>query len=89
MDINLWGLNRGGWPVSAVSTGGKYVWKDDQETANTQTAEFDFGDATMSFEVRNLPTPTEGGTLIRPNHTGNIFFGESGFLVVDNLSFQV
>ena len=89
MDICLWGLGRGGWPLTATSTGGKYVWKDDQETANTQTAEFDFGDASMSFEVRNLPTPTEGGSPIKPNHTGNIFFGESGFLVVDNLSFQV
>ena len=89
MDIALWGLGRGGWPLSASSTGGKYVWKDDQETANTQTAAFDFGDAMLSFEVRNLPTPTEGGAPIRPNHTCNIFFGESGFLVVDNASFQV
>ena len=89
MDICLWGLGRGGWPVSVSSTGGKYVWKDDQETANTQSASFDFGDAMMTFEVRNLPTPTEGGAIIRPNHTGNIFFGESGFLVVDNESFQV
>ncbi|MBL8214847.1 MAG: Gfo/Idh/MocA family oxidoreductase [Bryobacterales bacterium] len=89
MDINCWGLNRGGWPISAVSTGGKYVWKDDQETANMQTAEFDFGDVMMSFEVRNLPTPTEGGSPIKPNSTGNIFFGEKGFLYVDNLGFQV
>jgi predicted dehydrogenase len=89
MDINLWGLGRGGWPLAVTSTGGKYVWKDDQETANTQSATFDFGDATMSFEVRNLPTPTEGGALIRPNSTGNIFFGESGFLYLDPAGFQV
>jgi predicted dehydrogenase len=89
MDICLWGLGRGGWPLTAVSTGGKYVWKDDQETANMQTAEFDFGDAVLTYEVRNLPTPTEGGAPIKPNHTGNIFFGESGFLVVDSEGFQV
>ena len=89
MDICLWGLGRGGWPQSVVSTGGKFVWKDDQETANTQTAEYDFGDAIITYEVRNLPTPTEGGALIRPNHTGNIFFGEGGFLVVDYAGFQV
>ena len=89
MDIALWGLGRGGWPKTVLSSGGKYVWKDDQETANTQTAVFDYGDAMITFEVRNLPTPTEGGALIRPNHTGNIFFGEAGFLVVDNTSFQV
>jgi predicted dehydrogenase len=89
MDIALWGLGRGGWPVSVSSTGGKYVWKDDQETPNTQTAAFDFGDAMVTFEVRNLPTPTEGGSPIAPNNTCNIFFGEAGFLVVDNLGFQV
>jgi predicted dehydrogenase len=89
MDVNLWGLGRGGWPLSVTSTGGKYLWKDDQETANTQSAQFDFGDATMSFEVRNLPTPTEGGNLIRPNWTGNIFYGDKGFLCVDPYGFQV
>jgi predicted dehydrogenase len=89
MDIALWGLGRGGWPRTVSSTGGKYVWKDDQETPNTQTASFDFGDAMLTFEVRNLPTPTEGGSPIRPNNTCNIFFGESGFLVVDNVGFQV
>ena len=35
MDICLWGLGRGGWPVSVSSTGGKYVWQDDQQTPNT------------------------------------------------------
>ncbi len=89
MDIALWGLGRGGWPLSVSSTGGKYVWKDDQETPNTQTASFDFGDALLTFEVRNLPTPTEGGSPIAPNNTCNIFFGENGFLLVDNLGFQV
>jgi predicted dehydrogenase len=89
MDVNLWGLGRGGWPLSVTSTGGKYAWKDDQETANTQTASFDFGDAMMTFEVRNLPTPTEGGALIRPNSTGNLFFGDRGFMYVDPVGFQV
>jgi len=89
MDVALWGLGRGGWPTSVSSTGGKYVWKDDQETANTQTASFDFGDAMLSFEVRNLPTPTEGGSLIRPNSTANLFFGEKGFMYLDPTSFQV
>lgn len=90
MDIALWGLGRGGWPLSVSSTGGKYVWKDDQETANTQQATFDFGDAILSYDVRNLPTPPEGLVAgLRPNYTGNIFFGETGFLVVDNVGFQL
>jgi predicted dehydrogenase len=89
MDISLWGLGRTDWPVQVVSTGGKFLWKDDQETPNTQTALFDWGDAQMSFDVRNLPTPPEGLALMRgPNYVGNIFFGELGFMVVDGRGFE-
>jgi predicted dehydrogenase len=90
MDICLWGLGRTAWPQSVSSTGGKYVWKDDQQTANTQQSAFDFGDAQITFDVRNLPTLPEGlvaGAV--PNYTGNQFFGEDGFLVVDPDGFQV
>ena len=90
MDIALWGLGRTAWPVSVSSSGGKYVWKDDQETPNTQQTTFEFGDAQITFEVRNLPTPPEGGLVVRgPNYVGNIFFGSSGFLVVDHTGFQL
>lgn len=90
MDVALWGLDRDGWPKSVTSTGGKYVWQDDQETPNTQNAAFDFGDAQMTFEVRNLPTPPEGGNVVRsPNYVGNIFFGSLGYMVVDNQGFEV
>ena len=72
------------------ATGGKFAWNDDQETPNTQQATFDFGDAQMTFEVRNLPTPPEGGVPVRgPNYVGNIFFGTGGFLVVDHSGFEV
>ncbi len=90
MDISLWGLGRTGWPLTVSSSGGKFVWKDDQETPNTQQTTCDFGDAQMTFEVRNLPTPPEGlGGLRGPNYVGNIFFGSTGFLVVDHSGFQV
>ena len=60
------------------STGGKYVYNDDQETPNTQHATFDFGDAQIIFDVRNLPTPPEGLVAVRgPNYVGNIFFGDA------------
>jgi predicted dehydrogenase len=90
MDIALWGLARTAWPVSVASSGGKYVWKDDQETPNTQQATLDFGDAQMSFDVRNLPTPPEGLAAMRgPNYVGNIFFGNGGFMVIDHAGYQV
>ena len=60
MDLALWGLGRSGWPVSVSSSGGKFVWEDDQQTPNTQQATVDFGDAQVTVDVRNLPTPPEG-----------------------------
>jgi predicted dehydrogenase len=89
MDICAWGLGRTGWPVSVSSSGGKFVWKDDQETPNTQQSTLDFGDAQITFEVRNLPTPPEGTSGMRgSSYVGNIFFGDGGFLVLDQ-GFQI
>jgi predicted dehydrogenase len=90
MDISLWGLAREGWPQTVVSTGGKFIWKDDQETPNTQQSTLNFGDVEMTFDVRNLPTPPEGLAALRsPNYVGNIFFGSEGFVVIDHTGFQV
>ena len=90
MDVCLWGLHRGGWPVSVTSSGGKFLWKDDQETPNTLQTTFDFGDAQITFDTRNLPTPPEGaGSPVRPDYTGNIFFGDGGFMVVEPTGFRV
>jgi predicted dehydrogenase len=90
MDISLWGLKRDGWPATVVSSGGKFVWKDDQETPNTQQVTLNFVDTQMTFDVRNLPTPPEGLAPLRgPNYVGNIFFGSEGFLVIDGNGFQV
>ncbi|HYM11618.1 MAG TPA: Gfo/Idh/MocA family oxidoreductase [Bryobacterales bacterium] len=89
MDIALWGFGRTGWPRAASGTGGKFAWKDDQETPNTLQSTFDFGDAQVTFDVRNLPTPTEGLAPLRPNYVGNIFFGDLGFMVLHQSGFQV
>jgi len=90
MDICLWGLGRTAWPKSVASTGGKYVWRDDQQTPNMQQAAFDFGDAGLTFDCRNFSSPPEGGGPIQgTNFVGNIFFGTDGYLVVDPNGFQV
>ena len=60
MDIARWGLGRD-LPKGAVSTGGKYIYDDDQETPNTQIATLDYGDAELVFEVRGLNTGGEPG----------------------------
>ncbi len=90
MDIARWGLNKSGLPSSVVSTGGKWVYDDDQETPNTQMATFDYGDAQIQFEVRGLLTGEEGGVPFRGGHTiGNIFFGSEGYMAVDLQGYQV
>src|SRR3954449_7523904 len=92
MDIARWGLGKEGLPKGVVSTGGKYVYDDDQETPNTQMATFDFGDAELMFEVRGILTGSEGGLPIDRNGQnviGNLFYGGDGWMAVSGSSFQV
>ncbi|MBI1787274.1 MAG: Gfo/Idh/MocA family oxidoreductase [Acidobacteria bacterium] len=90
MDVAFWGLGKNAMPKSVVSTGGKYVYDDDQETPNTQLATFDYGDAELVFEVRGLVTGEEGGLKVRGNNVvGNLFYGSEGFMAVDGAGFQV
>lgn len=89
MDIARWGLGVG-FPTSVVSTGGKFVYKDDQETPNTQIATFDYGGAQIVFEVRGLPTGGEGDMRASgANFVGNMFYGEKGFMVVDDAGYRI
>jgi len=91
MDIALWGLGKTTLPKSVVAYGGKLLYDDDQETPNTQTAYFDFGDVQMEFEVRGLLTMPEGGLDFGggKNVVGDIFFGSDGVLSVDGNGFSV
>jgi predicted dehydrogenase len=90
VDICRWGLGEIGMPKSVVSTGGKYVYQDDQETPNVQSAVFDYGDRQIVFEVHGLHTGTEsdvaydGGNIV-----GNVFYGSEGYLAVDPAGFRV
>ena len=92
MDIARWGLGKPGLPKSVVSTGGKYIYQDDQETPNTQIATFDYGDAELMFEVRGILTGSEGGLAgnrTSANVIGDLFYGADGWMAVDGSGFQV
>jgi predicted dehydrogenase len=90
MDIARWGLNRTGTPSGVVSTGGKFVYDDDQETPNTQVASFDYGDAELVFEVRGLSTGADGGLRIQgSNSIGNLFYGSDGYMALDGDGFRI
>ncbi|HYZ83728.1 MAG TPA: Gfo/Idh/MocA family oxidoreductase [Bryobacteraceae bacterium] len=92
MDIALWGLG-GELPDNVVSTGGKYVYDDDQETPNTQLATYNYGDREIVFEVRGVITGGEAG--MRPqgketvNTIGNLFLGADGWMEVDAKGYKV
>ncbi len=88
MDKARWGLNRG-LPRHVSSTGGKFVYDDDQETPNTQIATFDYGDAQITFDVRGLITPGEGDVRRGDHFVGNIFFGSEGYMTLDSFGFRV
>jgi predicted dehydrogenase len=89
MDAARWGLGKE-LPLKVISTGAKYIYDDDQETPNTQTATFDYGDSELVFEVRGLLTEAPGG-LPREgaNAIGDLFYGADGYMVLYDSGFQV
>jgi predicted dehydrogenase len=84
MDIALWGLGEIGFPQSVASTGGKFLYDDDQETPNMQISTFGYGGLQIVFEVRGLITNPEEGMMV-----GNIFYGADGLMTVDATAFKV
>ncbi len=90
MDIARWGLGKTSLPTAVYSSGGKFLYDDDQETPNTQLAVFEYDACRLVFEVRGLLTGGESGiNYDGSNFIGNIFFGSEGHMVIDQTGFQV
>lgn len=94
MDIVCWGLGDRGMPKSAYSTGGKFVYDDDQEVPNTLSSTFEYGDAVGEFDVRGMISGPEAGQPVIPRKiqvsaVGVLFLGSEGWLWVDNFKFQI
>jgi predicted dehydrogenase len=89
-DIARWGLGVD-LPTSVVANGGKYVYKDDQETPNTLLARFDYGDKELVFEVRGLQTGGEGELVTSKsgNTIGDLFYGDEGWMSLDGDGFRI
>jgi predicted dehydrogenase len=94
LGIARWGMNDPAWPRTAYAHGGMFAYDDDQETPNTLTANFDFGDRELVFEVRGLLTGGEGfvtapqGSEPLNVMIGNLFFGSEGWAAMNNEGFQ-
>jgi len=65
------------YPTKVTSAGGRYAFKDDWQTPDTQTASFEFGNkATIAWESRSCNNnPVEG------SGRGFIIYGDKGTLV--------
>ncbi len=83
MDISRWGLGTAqkpiGLPKGTFSYGGRLGYEDAGETPNTQVVNHDYGDRSLVFEVRGLPTPKYKGAGV-----GVIFDGTDGYAVSPN-----
>ncbi|MDB5334859.1 MAG: putative dehydrogenase [Planctomycetaceae bacterium] len=75
MDLARWAIPGATLPKSVLSVGGRFGYKDQGQTANTQIAIFDFGETQLIFETRGRPT--------KPFHTqgvGNVYHLEAGII---------
>jgi predicted dehydrogenase len=75
MDKARWALGKNELPKKIVALGGRFGYKDDGETYNTQICVFDYGDSLILFEVRGLETDKYMDAQI-----GNLVHCENGYL---------
>ncbi len=75
MDVARWLIPGATLPKSVVSLGGRFGYKDQGETPNSQIAVLDFGGTQLIFEVRGLKTDAYHGEKI-----GNILHFEEGIV---------
>lgn len=83
MDVARWGLNKNTLPQSALGLGGRFGYEDDGQTPNTELVFLDYGDSTLIFEVRGLPTEEcKVNAGDKGAKVGNIFHGTDGYVIL-------
>jgi len=77
IDLLRWGMEVD-YPTKVSSNGGRYRYKDDWETPDTQVINLDFGyDMTMTWEGRSC-----NGKPIEGSSVGVVFYGENGSVYI-------
>lgn len=71
-------------PERVTATGGKYHFDDDQETPDTMTVNYDFGDRSLIWEHRQWCS-----RQIEGRSAGVAFYGEHGTLILDRGGWKV
>ena len=78
-----WGLGVD-YPTRVTSSGGRYYFKDDQETPDTHFVTFDFGDKVIAWEGQSChPRGFENSGF------GAAFYGDKATLVTDGNSYTL
>jgi predicted dehydrogenase len=84
VDLMRWGLGVD-YPFRVSSNGGRYRYKDDWETPDTQVISMDFDEGvTMTWEGRSCNGQPTLGT-----YAGAIFYGEKGSMFIDGNSYII
>lgn len=84
VDLMRWGLQVD-YPTRVTSSGGRYRYKDDWETPDTQVITLEFANNTsMIWEGRSC-----NGQYVEGSPVGVIFYGENGSLVIDGNAYTV
>jgi predicted dehydrogenase len=84
IDLMRWGLDVD-YATRVTSSGGRYRYKDDWETPDTQVITLEFGNNTsMVWEGRSC-----NGRTIEGASVGVIFYGETGSLMINDNSYII
>ncbi len=79
VDLARWGLGVD-YPIRVSSAGGRYRYKDDWETPDTQIINLEFNDnKAITWEGRSC-----NGRSVEGNSVGAMFYGESGSLLIES-----
>lgn len=76
VDILRWGMDLE-YPTMVNSVGGRYYYKDDWETPDTQVVSIEYGDKSITWEGRSC-----NGRTIEDSSVGAIFYGSKGSLLI-------
>jgi predicted dehydrogenase len=83
VDVARWGLGVDA-PITVSSSGGKYVFDDDQETPDTQVATWEFPGVFLVYEHRIWSNHPVEGSLF-----GIAFHGDKGTLIINERGWRV
>ncbi len=83
LDLCRWGLGVD-YARRVSAGGGRYFFRDDQETPDSMNVTFDFGDKAITWEgLSCIPRGPEGSSF------GVAFYGEKGTILIDGGSYRI